>query len=143
VDLPQPEWPTIVTNSPSSIENATSANTQRSPPGCGKCLVTWSISRNAMPLLAVRQRPRQAAEAGVERHADEADREDGEDDAGEREVVPLVPHEVADAGAADQHLGGDDRDPRPADRDAQAGDDGRRGGGQDHRREPSPPRQLE
>ena len=42
VDLPHPEWPTMVRNSPWSSPKATSRNTQTSPrpSGAGKCLVT-------------------------------------------------------------------------------------------------------
>src|ERR1700692_1313415 len=48
----------------------------------------------------------------IEQHADDADQENGDDDIGDREVVPLVPDEIADAGAPDQHFGGDDHPPR-------------------------------
>ena len=45
--LPQPEWPTIVTNSPCSILKCTSRKTHTSPgPSvAGNSFVTWSISR--------------------------------------------------------------------------------------------------
>ncbi len=60
-----------------------------------------------------------------------ADDEDGGDDVGDRQVVPLVPDEVADARSANQHLGRDDDQPGDADGDAHAGDDHRRRGGED------------
>jgi hypothetical protein len=60
----------------------------------------------------------------VQRHPDEADQEDRRDYVGDREVVPLVPDEVADSGATHEHLGCDDDEPRDADRDAEAGHDG-------------------
>jgi hypothetical protein len=52
--------------------------------------------------------------------------QDRGDHVGDREVVPLVPDEVADAGAADEHLGRHDHQPGDADRYAHAGEDGRR-----------------
>jgi hypothetical protein len=50
VDFPQPEWPTMVRNSPRSMPNDTSRNTQTwpRPSGAGKCFVAWSTSRNAI-----------------------------------------------------------------------------------------------
>src|SRR5207302_9840095 len=68
--------------------------------------------------------PGEAREYLIERHADEPDREDRRYHVGDRQVVPLVPYEVADAGPADQHFGGDDDQPGDADGDAHAGEDG-------------------
>ena len=63
----------------------------------------------------------------VEHEADEADVDKRDDDVGEARRIPGVPDEEADADAAGQHLGGDDREPREADADAQAREDvGRR-----------------
>src|SRR5580692_9586572 len=76
-------------------------------------------------LLRERDHAREARKDLVEQHADDADQENGDDDVGDREVVPLVPDEVADAGAADQHLGGDDHQPGDADRNPHARENGR------------------
>src|SRR5258706_461758 len=62
----------------------------------------------------------------IQQHAHNPDHEDREDHVGEREVVPLVPHEVPDAEVADEHLGRDDHEPRDAHGDAHAGEDHRR-----------------
>src|SRR6185369_2177975 len=72
-------------------------------------------------LFRKRDHAREARKDLVEQHADDADQENGDDDVGDREVVPLVPDEVADAGAADQHLGRDDHEPGDADRYPHAG----------------------
>src|SRR5574342_74467 len=144
--LPQPECPTMVRNSPCSTLKATSRKTQScpGPSGFGKNLVMWSISRRAMPgLLRVRDQVGHTAEPEVEDHSDQPDGEDSEHHAVQREVVPLVPYEVAHTGAADQHLGGHDGDPGAADRDAKARQD--RGGcrREDDLEEAPRPRQLE
>src|ERR1700693_650067 len=91
--LPQPKWPTMVRNSPCSTPKSTSRNTQTcpAPPGSGKNLLTWSMSRKAIRrLLRVRDQPGDATEAEVEEHPDEPDGEDGEDHAVEGQVVPFV-----------------------------------------------------
>src|SRR5262249_61388020 len=132
VVLPQPEWPITQANSPRGIDSQRSSNTVVTPPpGAGKRLVTPSIEMNfsVMPSvssLRKRHQPRRPREQLVEDHADDADHQDGSDHVGDRQVVPFVPHEIADASAADEHLGGDDHQPGDADRDAHAGEDGRR-----------------
>ena len=52
-----------------------------------------------------------AREDLIEQHADDADQQDCDDDIGNRKIVPFIPDEVADAGAAHQHLGRDDDQP--------------------------------
>src|SRR6266511_2018278 len=144
--LPQPEWPTMVRNSPCSTPNATSRKTQTcpAPSGSGKNLVTWSMSRKAIRrLLRVRDQLGHPPEAEVEEHPDEPDSEDGEDHAVERQIVPFVPHEIAHPGAADQHLGGHDGDPCAADRNPDTCQDGRCRGRQNHQEEAPGPGQLE
>src|SRR5689334_8520884 len=81
VDLPQPECPTIVTNSPFSMRKCTSLKTQRSPAPSEpeKYFVTWSISRKDI-LLRVGELLRQPAESQVEQDADRADSQNREDD---------------------------------------------------------------
>src|SRR5258706_7986486 len=133
VDLPQPEWPMMQTNSPRSMPKLTPSKTATAlPPGAGETFFRSWISRKDTGLFEVGDEFLQAADREIERHADYADREDREDHVGKVEVVPLVPDEIADAGAADQHLGSDDHKPCDAHRDAHAGEDGRGGGGQDH-----------
>src|ERR1700704_65731 len=58
----------------------------------------------------------------LEREADDADREDRDDDVLDVEVVPFIPDPEADADAAREHLRRDDHQPRDADRQAHAGD---------------------
>src|ERR687887_274099 len=87
----------------------------------------------ASPYISLRKRhqPRRARENLVEHHADDADHQDCGDHVGDGEVVPFVPDEVADAGAADEHLGRDDDQPRDADGNSHPGENRRRGRRQD------------
>src|SRR5712691_1921771 len=119
VVLPQPEWPMMQANSPRAIASHRFSNTVVAPPpGAGKRLVTPSMEiKRSVIGDSLREchhpgRPRQDL---VQYHADEADHQDRGDHVGDRQVVPLVPYEVADAGAADQHLGRDDHQPCDAD----------------------------
>ncbi len=127
------------TNSPASIESQSPRRRSISPPdGAGKALWQWpsmemNLSVIATSLIPVGDDALQAGQDLVEHHADQADQQDRVDHVGDREVVPLVPDEVADAGTADEHFGRHDDEPGDADRDAHARQDGRRGGGQDHR----------
>src|SRR6267154_2342475 len=133
VVLPQPEWPMMQTNSPRSTAKLTPSKTVIVLPfGAGYVFFRSWISRKAMPLLDVGNEFLEPADREIERHADHAYRENREDYVGEVEVVPLVPDEIADARAADQHLRGDDHQPCNAHRDAHAGEDGRGRRGQDH-----------
>src|SRR6056297_4100016 len=106
VDLPQPEWPRIQTNSPFSIPKLAFSKTVSVPPDpSGNCCVSCSIERNGLAMTAslfhISHDTLQRAETGIEDHADNADHEDGEDDRGQVEVVPLVPDVVADPGSTD------------------------------------------
>src|SRR6056297_257152 len=87
--------------------------------------------------------PGQSAEAGVENHPDDSHDEDGEQDAGDIEIIPFDPGQISHAELAQEHFGGYDGDERAAERDAEAGDDRGSGGGQDHGEEPSRPGELE
>src|SRR3981189_1809808 len=95
-----------------------SGTSRRSAPGTRG----WRSSRS----FRKRDHAREARQDLVEQHADDADQQDRDDDIGDREIIPLVPDEVADAGAADQHLGGDDDEPGDADRDPHPREDGGR-----------------
>src|SRR5580692_2157495 len=135
VVLPQPEWPITQANSPRSIDSHRFSKTATSPPeGALYRLAIASIEMNLSVMASFRER-HHAGEARkdlIEQHADKPDQENGDDDIGDRQVVPLVPHEVADAGAADQHFGGDDHEPGDADGNPHTSEDGRSGSGQDH-----------
>src|SRR5690348_6438439 len=72
---------------------------RRSAPGTRECCFASSTS------LRKCHKPREAREHLVEQHADDADGEDRDDHIGDRQIIPLVPDEIADAGAADEHLG--------------------------------------
>src|ERR1700733_4974415 len=136
VVLPQPEWPITHANSPRWIDSQRFSKTATSPPpGCGYRLAIASIEMNLSVIASFRERHHagEAREYLVEQHADEADQQNGDDDIGDREVVPLVPDEVADAGTADQHFGGHDHEPGDADGNTHAGQDRRRRCRQDDR----------
>src|ERR1044071_7409908 len=93
-----------------------------------------SMEMNLSVIASLRERDhaREARQDLVEQHADDADQENGDDDIGDREVVPLVPDEVADAGAADKRLARDDHEPGDADRYPHARQNRRRRRWQDH-----------
>src|SRR5712691_767696 len=124
VVLPQPEWPMTQTNWPRAIENHRFSNTVDTlPPASGKRRAMPSIEMKRSPISSLRKgdEPCEAGEDLVEHHADDADHENRGDHVGDGEVIPLVPDEVADPGAADEHFGGDDDEPGNADRNAHAG----------------------
>src|SRR5579872_4806964 len=135
VVLPQPEWPITQANSPRSIDSQRFSNTTTSPPAApGYRLAMASIEMN-LPVTASFRERHHAGEARknlIEQHTDKADQENGDDHVGDRQVVPLVPDEVADAGAAHEHFSRDDHKPGDADRNPHTGQDGRCGGRQDH-----------
>jgi hypothetical protein len=83
------------------------------------------------PVQAARatRRPIQADDA-IKREADHADPDERDDRVGEERAVVAVPDEEPDAGAALDHLGGDDRQPAHADADPEAGEHVRHGRGQ-------------
>src|SRR6478609_7906285 len=129
VVLPQPEWPMMQVKSPRCIGSQTSSNTVvMPPPAAGKRLAMPSMEMNlfAIALLREGHEPGQTRQDQVEQHADHADQQNGVDDVDDRQVVPLVPDEVTDASAADEHLGGDDHEPCNADGDSHARQDGGR-----------------
>src|SRR5262245_28628028 len=130
VVLPQPEWPIRQTNSPRSMPSHRFSNTAVSPKRRARPSTLIS-GRCSMALFRIGHELGEPRQALVEQQADQADQQDRRHDVGDREVVPLVPHEVADARAAHQHLGRHDHQPGDADRDAHAGHDGGRGRRQD------------
>src|SRR6266545_17194 len=124
VDLPQPECPISETNSPARISRLISSSAQNGPFRVWNSLRTLSICRYLplMPSSLVAEAAGGEDHQLLEREADDADREDGDDDVLHVEVVPFVPYPEADAHAASEHLRGDDHQPRHADRQAHAGD---------------------
>src|SRR5580704_2848668 len=135
VVLPQPEWPITHANSPRWIESQRFSKTATSPPeGAGYRLAIASIEMNLSVITSFRERHHagEARENLVEQHANKANEENGDDHIGDRKVVPLVPDEVTNAGATHEHFGSHDHEPGDADRNPHAGQNGRRGGRQDH-----------
>src|SRR6266850_6206032 len=101
-----------------------SSSAQNGPFLVSNTMRTLSICRWRSLILPslVAEAARQHDHGLLEREADDADRENRDDDVLDVEVVPFVPHPKPDADAAGEHLGGDDHEPRDADRQAHAGD---------------------
>src|SRR5947208_2401497 len=124
VDLPQPECPMMQTNSPLSIAKLTSENTVNgaSPRAPAKTFDSPSTLRKSFcTLFLVGDEPCEPAKHKIEQHANDTYRQNREDHIGERQIVPLVPHEVPDARAAHKHLRGHNNQPCDAHGDAHAG----------------------
>src|SRR5579863_4794551 len=135
VVLPQPEWPITHANSPRGTDSQRFSKTATSsPPGCGYRLAIASIEMNLSVMASFRKRHHagEAREDLIEQHAHEPDQENGDDHISDRKVVPLIPDEVADAGATHEHFGRHDHEPGDADRYPHAGENCRRSRGQDH-----------
>src|SRR4051794_17712093 len=137
VVLPQPECPMMQVNSPRAIDSQRFSKIVVTPPcGAAKRLVIASMAMNlslmrrprndaiATRLLLEGHQPRRAREHQIEQHADEAYHHNGGGHIGDGEIVPLVPHEITDAGAAHEHFSSDDHQPGDADRYAHPGEDG-------------------
>src|SRR6266446_8125716 len=124
VDLPQPECPISETNSPARMSRLISSSAQNGPFFVSNTLHTLSICKylSVIPCSLVAEAAGSEDHQLFEREADDADREDGDDDVLHVEVVPFVPYPEPDAHAAGEHLRGDDHEPRHADRQAHAGD---------------------
>src|SRR5271156_5775012 len=121
-DVPQMRDPLLRAGS----RFCTASLSRRSAPGTRKLIARSSCSFRECHHAG------EAREDLIEQHPDKADQENGDDYIGDREIVPFVPDEVADAGAADEHLRGDDYEPGNPDRNPHAGQNGRRGRRQDH-----------
>ena len=127
VVLPQPEWPMIETNSPLSIAErdvAQHLGLERAADEGLVDMVELEVGRH-LPVLSVGSGAagddgRDRGDDAVEHEADEADVNERDDDVADQRGVPRVPDEEADADAADEHLGRDDREPGQPDADAQA-----------------------
>src|SRR5262245_5674099 len=116
VDLPQPEWPMIETNSPLRTVSDTSRNTSvpSAPPKhfptfsiCTKRSL-FSMRSSSSARRAARHDAAEHGDRAIEQQADEADVKQRENDVADARAVPRIPDEEPDAHAADQHLAGDD-----------------------------------
>src|SRR5712692_5210681 len=104
-----------LTNSPRLIARSMPISTTDEP----NDMPTLSTLRNFSGCIG--EPPRQQHQPLLEQKADHADGANGDDDVLDLEVVPFVPDPETDADAAGEHLGGDDHQPRHADREAHAG----------------------
>src|SRR5688572_28988011 len=144
VDLPQPDGPTMATNSPSRIVKLTSSTTQSNP---------WSDSKlffRSRTSILVRIPPPDPLEAfehahdSVQRQSDQTD----DDHAGDDEIVAItgvarVHDHVTEPRTQRDHFGGDDDEPGDAETDSHADDDLRQSGRNDHLREQRATRNAE
>src|SRR5262249_54127526 len=131
VVLPQPEWPMTQVNSPRRIVSQRSSNTTVSACAAAKRLLIPSSEMNiseVIRLLGETDGTGQTRQDLVKRHTDDTNDDNGCDHIGDREIVPLIPNEIADPGAADEHLRRHDDQPSNPDRDPHAGEDRRRCG---------------
>src|SRR5690348_3966172 len=124
VVLPQPEGPTIATNSPSPTLRSIPAITERGPASVAKLLRMFfaMILAGITPPHALERL--QAPHAAVQEKADHADDDHPRDD----EVVAVagiarVDDQVAEPGMQRDHLRRDDHEPGHAEAHAHAGDD--------------------
>ena len=121
MDLPLPMAPTIETNSPRSTASDTSRSTWRAPFGVANDFETPAnldeCQRYDRPQLRFGQ-----THQPVEHEADDADREDREQDVRVDQAVVFLPEEPADARRARQHLAGDDDQPGDAEAEPIAGE---------------------
>src|SRR5688500_6617184 len=112
VDLPQPDGPTIATNSPSATSKLTSWTTGSSPKFLLSPSTTICLSDIA-PLHRIK--PLEQAGHAVEQQADHAD----DDHARDHQVVAVasvarIHDQVSEAGVERDHLGGDHNQPGDA-----------------------------
>src|SRR5688500_12078082 len=141
VDLPQPDGPTIATNSPSPTSKLTSSTTGSSP----KLLLTPSTTiclSDIAPLYRIE--PLEQARDAVEQQTDHSD----DDHTGDDQVVAVagvarVHDQVAEPGSERDHLCGDHDQPGDADADAHADDDLGQHRGDHHPAEQHPARHAE
>mmetsp|Transcript_11774 Transcript_11774/g.27604 ORF Transcript_11774/g.27604 Transcript_11774/m.27604 type:complete len:483 (+) Transcript_11774:738-2186(+) len=123
VDLPQPEWPISVVNSPRCTSRFTPCSAWKRPLRVVNTIsASWTWMKGFMASVLVEAEAfGEAQQRPLEQQPDNADDEDRNDDVGHVEVVPLVPDPEADAHAAGQHLGRDDHQPGRAHAQAHAG----------------------
>src|SRR5262249_12695046 len=126
VVLPQPDGPTIATNSRSATVRSTRSRAGTPTPLRPNVLVTPSKritamapSRQSVPAHGGFER----AQREIDRETDEADRHHGAHHGRGRDVELRLHHHVADAGRGDDQLGADQRLPAQAGRYPQARDD--------------------
>src|SRR5258706_2342806 len=117
VDLPHPEWPMRLTNSPRFTASEMSRRTAERSPRFSNTMPSASTSR----YLSMAHLPGDEDQRLLEHETHEADHDDRDDDVVDLQVVPFVPHPEADADTAGEHFGGHDHEPRHADGKAHAG----------------------
>src|SRR6266568_1716653 len=132
-------------DSPARMSRLISSSAQNGPFFVSNTLRTLSICKylSVIPCSLVAEAAGEEDHQLFEREADDADREDGDDDVLHVEVVPFVPYPEADADAAGEHLRGDDHQPRHADRQAHARDHVRKHGREKDLPEHRPLRKVE
>src|ERR1700674_2365748 len=134
VVLPDPENPTMATNSLGSMLSETFLSTCVRALPAAKDLLTDLSSRMAIFAPSgrgpVRKERLQRQHHAVEQEADDTDRQHRYHDLGERRrgsVLELVPNELPQPRILRQHLGGDQNHPSHAQRKTQPGEDQRQG----------------
>ena len=123
VDFPQPMNPTIDTNSPCSTDRLARSSTCRADVAAPERLRDRGNFDECHYAALERELRFGHAHQAIEREADEADRQDREQDVRVDEAVVFLPEEAAHAGRARQHLARDDDQPCDAEAEAVAGED--------------------
>src|SRR5947207_2019662 len=113
VVFPEPDRPTMATNSPLWMARLTEPSTSVRRPSEPNPLATSTSSRKIIASRPLHPGFDEAHQP-VEREPDDADGHDAQDDVLVDQAVVLLPEEAADAGGARQHLHGDDHQPRDA-----------------------------
>src|SRR5262245_28373851 len=119
VVLPEPEYPTIATNSPYSRVRSTPPSTPSESDGEANDFSRPRISSIALGDL---ESPFDPTHQPIEEESKGADGEHAQDDVRVDEAVVLLPQEAADARRSRQHPGGDDHQPRQSERETVAGE---------------------
>src|SRR5579859_5089047 len=123
VDFPQPEGPTIATNSPSATSKLTPSTTCRAPWSVTKRLAT-SLTEILMGIAPLDQSEAlHESHDAIERETDQADDHHPADD----QIVAVagiarVDDEIAESGAKRDHLGRHDHEPGHTEADPHADD---------------------
>src|ERR687888_776114 len=146
VDLPQPDGPTMETNSPSPTVNDMSSRADTSPSPVLKLFQTpWT--EILAPIDVPPADLPQGLEPSHQEVQEQADRAD-DDHSRDHEVIPhtgipRIDDEVAESRGDPDHLRGDHDEPPDAQPHAHAGDDRRKGAGDDDRAEQLEPGDAE
>src|SRR5438874_9977478 len=130
VDFPQPDGPTMATNSPSPTVKDMSSRADTSPSPVLKLLQT-ALTAILAPTYEPPADLLQGLQPPHEEVQQQADRAD-DDHARDHEVIPhtgiaRIDDEIAESRVDPDHLGGDHDEPPHAQRHSHAGDDRRKG----------------